>query len=147
MGASAGERAAFQEALERVSGSATVMEDPAQMLRRRRQRGALTALTLTTTTVCLTLLGTTVATGIMLSATYTAEPDQPLWKPLTVILPGAFLVIAASLLIYRLHDSWRVPALVVLGWIPALLAGYVPPPLITDHDYGGRALAAAIGFL
>ncbi|MFF8513384.1 hypothetical protein ACF064_35590 [Streptomyces sp. NPDC015492] len=146
MGASDGERAAFQEALKRVSGSATVMDDPVQILRRRRQRGELTTRAVATTSVCLVLLGITLTAGLVLSATYTAEPVQPLWKPLTIALAGACLAVGTSFLALQLHDSWTIAVLIMLGWITALLTGYTLP-LITGHDYGGQALATAIGFL
>ncbi|MEU9700636.1 hypothetical protein [Streptomyces sp. NPDC047981] len=142
MGASAGELAAFEEALKRVSPTATVMADPAQITSRRRRRSErlwMTALT------CLVVHASAAAAGLVLSATYAADPVQPLWKPLTVILFSATVAVGARTVLHRLHDPW-VPGLVLLGWLLILLTGYALP-LLTDHDYGGRAIAAAIGFV
>ncbi|MFH9727862.1 hypothetical protein ACH4M4_33585 [Streptomyces sp. NPDC017254] len=142
MDASDAELTAFQDALKRVSRTANVMADPAEIVsdrRRRSDRIWTTALT------CLTVFASAAATGIVLSATYAADPVQPLWKPLTVILASAALAVGARTVLYLVYDSW-VPVLVLFGWLPTLLTGYALP-LLTDHDYGGRAMAAAIGFL
>ncbi|WP_328947358.1 hypothetical protein OG259_41360 (plasmid) [Streptomyces sp. NBC_00250] len=142
MGAGKGELAAFEEALRRVSHTATVMADPAEMMRRRSRRSDLIWLTALT---CTAVFATAAATGILLSATYSADPVQPLWKPLIAILLNAVLAVGARTVLHRLYDRW-VPGLVLLGWLLTLLTGYALP-LLTDHDYGGRALADFIGFL
>ncbi|OKJ48634.1 hypothetical protein AMK27_38360 [Streptomyces sp. CB02009] len=142
MGATKGELTAFEEALKRVSHTAAVMADPAEMLRRRTRRSDLIWMT---TVTCLAVFAAAAETGIVLSATYSADPTTPLWKPLTLILVNAVLAMAARTVLQRLYDRW-VPGLVLLGWLLTLLTGYVLP-LLTDHDYGGRALADSIGFL
>ncbi|MFD0141493.1 MULTISPECIES: hypothetical protein [unclassified Streptomyces] len=81
----------------------------------------------------------------MLSTTYAADPVQPLWEPLTVILFSAAVAFGTRTILHRLHDPW-VPGLVLLGRLLILLTGYALP-LLTDHDYGGRAIADAIGFV
>ncbi|MFD7962996.1 hypothetical protein ACFV5J_19550 [Streptomyces zaomyceticus] len=136
------ELTAFQEALKRVSRTTTVMADPAEISRRSRRRSERIWIT---TLTCLTVLTSAAATGIVLSATYTADPFQPLWKPLTAILASAALAVGARTVLYLVYDSW-IPVLVFFGWLLTLLTGYALP-LLTDDDYGGRAMAAAIGFL
>ncbi|WP_328484926.1 hypothetical protein [Streptomyces zaomyceticus] len=41
--------------------------------------------------------------------------------------------------------AWSSTFLVLVGWLPFYLAGY-DLPFLGDHDFGGRAIAMAIGF-
>ncbi|MFE6062587.1 hypothetical protein [Streptomyces sp. NPDC056431] len=141
MGAGRGELVAFEGALQRASLTAAVMADPVEVRLRRLYRLRI----LSTVATCLIVLGATMGAGIALSATYSAEPVQPLWKALTSIFATLGLTGAAVALFYRIHQTGK-SFLVLAGWLPFYLTGYALP-FIGDHDFGGRAIATAIGFL